>query len=99
MNKKVITIEQVEKIKQAAETVKGTLKYNKYSMCCEIKRKSNGKWTGWKYVGWSYPKSISYNVKAIKEKMYMISNEYEAFGDVIMERYEINDAVKELLGI
>ena len=99
MNKKVITIEQVEKIKQAAESVKGTMEYNKYSMCCEIKRKTHDKWTGWKYVGWSYPKLTSYIFKTVKGKIYMISNEYESFGDRIIERYEITEAVKELLEI
>lgn len=98
-NNKVITIKQTEKIKQAAESVKGTMEYNKYSMCCEIKRKAHDKWTGWKYVGWSYPKLTSYILKTVKGKIYMISNEYESFGDRIIERYEITDAVKELLEI
>lgn len=99
MKNTVITIEQIEKIKQAAESVKGTLEYNKYSMCCENKRTVNGKWTGWKYVGWGYPKRTSYTLKTVKGKTYMISNEYEIFGEKNIDRYEVIDAIKELLGI
>lgn len=98
--KKIITVEQIEKIRQAAESVKGTVEYNKYNMCCESKRRVNDKWSGWKFITWGVPVLAEYTLKIIKDKMYIVSEEKESWwGTISVDRYEVTDAIKELLEI
>lgn len=98
MVKKIITVKQIEKIRQAAESVKGTMEYNKYNMCYESKNKVNDKWTGWKFVGWGIPILAEYTLKIVKDKMYLVSEEKESWwGTISVDRYEITDIIKELL--
>lgn len=73
-------------IRQANETVKGTSKYNKYYMMKEDK--INGKWI---FMGWYSPHEETANIKQVKDTIYlMVSPE---------TRYTLTDSIKELLNI
>lgn len=97
---RIITAEEIEKIRQANESMKGTDKYNKYHMCHSSKRTIDDKWGKWTYLGWDIPyRSIPYFIKTIKDTTYIMSEKYNDFGESCIERYEVTDSVKELLNL
>lgn len=90
-----VTYEQLDAIWNANEQTRGTLDYNKYSMCCEYKYKRDGKWTNWKFIGFYCPTvGGKYYFKKVNGKLYMMRDL-----DDSVERYEVTSAVKELLSI
>lgn len=98
--KKIISSEEIKKILYGYEATKGTTEYQKYLMCEEFKYKKNNKWTSWKYMGWSIPtRKLQYFLKTYKDKMYLVSEEYDECGTPTIERYEVTDVVKQLLGL
>ena len=94
-----MTEKELNKIKEANESVKGTLEYTKYHMWCTSKSKRNNKWTAWNFLGRSIPKRTKYYIKMVKDKMYLISDEYKIFDSIYVERYEVTDEIKKLLEI
>ena len=100
MVKKYITREVLEKIYDANNAMRGTDEYNKYYLSTTFKRKENGKWTNWKFIGWGVPYRLNGNayIKTVRENTYIIF-EYDECGVPYMERYEINEAVKALIGL
>lgn len=109
-DRKIITVEQIKKIKQAAESVRGTADFNKYNMCYEFKFRDvscmerNGagstKWTAWHYVGWGTPQLKPHIIKIIKGKMYMYREEQDDnCGTINVYRYHITDTIRTLLNL
>lgn len=96
--KKIVTMEQIQKIIDANNAVRGTYDYMKYYMCFEYKyRNYNNKWTGWKFMRWTIPTAYTkgnYYLKTIKDRTFLMFER-----DDSVERFEVNTAVKELLGI
>lgn len=84
---KIITAAQLETIRKANDSVKGTSKYNKYYMPYQFKT-TGGKWTG----GIWYVPQVNHDciVKTFKGKKYIMINPET--------RYEMTEAVLELLG-
>jgi hypothetical protein len=99
-NKRYITKEEIDKICELNNSVRGTTEYTKYHMYCETKRFENGKWTGYGSGRWA---SIIYKnkliVKKVKDKIYLISDAYTLFGNTAIDRYEVTDTIKEVLGL
>ena len=93
-----LTIEDMNKLRDAHESVKGTNEYQKYLMECELKRRlADGKWSNWKFIGWYYPYSADeVKIKKVGEKVYIMCD--GAFGDEV-ERYTVTEEVNELLDI
>lgn len=102
-NNNFVSMEQIDKIKQANETVKGTLEYGKYTMQYEYKykNKNDESFCNWKFVGYGIPiKNMIYHLKKIKNNLYIISEEYEdSFGNLTVDRWLVTDTVKYLLSI
>jgi hypothetical protein len=85
---KEFTQEMLEKLQAANDAVKGTREYNTYYMQQEYKR--NGRWH---FCYYTIP-HMAGKIKTFKGSTYIITeNAY------VVERYAVNDAVKELLGI
>ena len=93
-----LTIEDMNKLRDAHESVRGTNEYQKYLMENELKRKrSDGKWSNWKFIGWYIPYSADeVKIKKVGEKVYIMCD--GAFGDEV-ERYTVTEEVNELLDI
>ena len=100
MAKKFVTREMLEKIYEANNAMRGTNEYNKYYMSTTYKRKENGKWTGWKFLGWGVPYRLNGEayVKTVGENTYIMF-EYEDYGVPCIERYAVDEAVKALIGL
>lgn len=97
-----ITREELDKITEANEKVKGTDEYGKYYMPCEFKIKKDGRWKRWILSCWGAPvfRKGTYYLKIIKDNTYIISEEYDdGWGYLEVERYGVTDAVKELLNL
>ena len=83
---KIITAEQLERIRDAVASVAGTNCYLKYNMMCEIKDE-HGKW---QFICWDYPMvNHDCQVKTYRGNMYIMVRPNE--------RYTITPAVLELL--
>ena len=93
-----LTVEDMNKLRDAHESVKGTNEYQKYLMENELKRRlADGKWSNWKFIGWYIPYSADeVKIKKVGEKVYIMCD--GAFGDEI-ERYTVTEEVNELLDI
>ena len=89
---KEFTQEMLDKLHAANDATRGTVEYTKYHMQCDFKH--NGKW---KFCGWSIPYTTG-KIKTVKDKTYIIA-EYVGCIERHPERYEVDNAVKELLGI
>ena len=102
-NKNYVSMEQIYKIKQANESVKGTLEYNKYAMQSEYKHKNKYEknFSSWIFIRYDIPiKNMKYYIKKIKSNLYIISEEYNDGADnLIVDRWLVNDEVKKLLNI
>ena len=67
------------------------------------------RWSSWKFIGWTtigfyinkeLNKESKYYFKQVKGKLYIMSEEYQIFdGELCVDRYEVTDAIKELLGL
>lgn len=118
--KRIVTMDELNKIAQAIEDSKGTSDYHKYYLPCETKRKrfipqnpqkgyryfEDKRWSSWRFIGWttvgfhSNRPKLKYYLKQVKGKLYIMSEEYQIFnGELCMDRYEVTDAIKELLGL
>lgn len=82
---KAFTTEMLNALKEADESVRGTVQYSKYTMETDCKN-DNGKWF---FVGWSIPYTTG-TIKTFKGNAYIVT---------LKERYHVTDEVKELLGI
>lgn len=93
-----LTVKDMNKLRDAHESVRGTNEYQKYLMENELKRRLvDGKWTNWKFIGWYIPYSADeVKIKKVGEKVYIMCD--GAFGDEI-ERYTVTEEVNELLDI
>lgn len=93
--KKFVSPEQLNRIYEANEQAKGLLDFSKYHMCLECKFKSDGKWTGWKYMTWTIPSITgTYYFKTVKGKLYMMRDL-----DLEVERFEVTPIIKNLLNL
>lgn len=100
MAKRIITAEEIKKINDLNESVKGTPEYNKYYMYTEFKYKKNDKWTCWTFSGFvNYVPGRNLTVKKIKDKVYLVTDTYTVYGDDIMTRYAVPNTLKEVLGL
>ena len=89
---KEFTTEMLNTLHAANDATRGTADYLKYHMQCDFKH--NGKW---KFAGWTIPYTAG-TIKTVRGKTYIIA-EYVGLYERHPERFEVNDAVKELLGI
>ena len=81
------TKEMLDKLTNANEAVKGTINYHWYHMASCFKSSVNGKWV---FSGYYIPHKTGF-IRKYKETLFIITENGE--------RYELNDRVKELLGI
>jgi len=87
--KKLIELQQIEKLKEAWEKTRGTEAYTTYLMQMEFKYKNS-----WSFVGWYVPfpsSAMTYYLKTIRGVDYL----YTEYKDEI-NRYLLNDSVKQL---
>lgn len=87
--KKIITIEKINALQKARESVLGTKDYYIYDCECDYK---DNKGT-WKFIGWSYPK-VEGNIKIVKGKVWLYCN--EMFGEY---RYALSEDCIKFLGL
>ena len=100
MTKRILTTEEIKKINDLNNSVKGTTEYAKYYMTQEFKYKKDGKWTRWIYSGHInhiYRKNLF--VKYVKDKIYLVTETFTELGEDTVDRYEVTDAIKEVLGL
>jgi len=99
-NKRYITKEEIKKINDLNNSVRGTSEYTKYHMMQEFKYKKDGKWTHWIYAGYIdriYRKNLF--VKTVKNKVYLVTETFTELGGDTVDRYEVTDTIKEVLGL
>lgn len=100
MAKRILTAEEIKKINDLNNSVKGTTEYTKYYMPQEFKYRKDGKWTRWIFAGHInhiYRKNLF--VKTIKDKIYLVTETFTELGEDTVDRYEVTDAIKEVLGL
>ena len=102
MDKKIFTVEDIEKFNALNDSVRGTNDYAKYGMYHECNWKNeDGKWVGWKAGCWSdriYMKG-PFTIKKVKDRMYLITPEYVSLNTICKDRYEVTGTIKEVLGL
>ena len=99
-NKRYITKEEIKKINDLNNSVRGTTEYAKYHMTQEFKYKKDGKWTRWIYAGYIdhiYRKNLF--VKYVKDKIYLVTETFTELDSNTVDRYEVTDVIKEVLGL
>lgn len=87
--KKEFTKEMLQTLIEADKKVQGTPEYTKYHMMYDYKEDGR-----WHFVMWTIPHKTGF-IKTFKGKTYIICEGWNTEGN----RYHVNDAVKELLGI
>ncbi len=108
--KQYISKEQLVKIADAVNSVRGTSDYFKYNMEMGYKYMKTNKntlkdeYTNWYFVGYSIPSMIEkpdfYYTKRVKDNLYIMSEPYyDEFGHLNVERFTVNEAVQKLLHI
>ncbi len=100
MAKRILTKEEIKKINDLNNSVKGTPEYAKYHMMQEFKYKKDGKWTRWIFAGHTgniYKKHLF--VKYIKDKIYLVTETFTELDSDTVDRYEVTDTIKEVLGL
>ena len=101
-NKRIITKEEIDKINDLNDSVKGTDKYTKYYLYSQSNWKNDdGKWVGWKagyWVNGIYSNRLL-TVKIVKDKIYLVSEEYVVWDRVNKDRYEVPKTLMEVLGL
>jgi hypothetical protein len=91
---KEFTQEMLNALTEANNNVKGTNKYYKFQMSYSRKYDDSPKW---KFLSHGIP-SATGKIKTFKGQTYIYTEHRSFWGDYL-ERYEVTDAVKELLGI
>lgn len=100
MAKRFITADEIKKINELNNSVKGTPEYNKYYMYKEFKYKKNDKWTCWNFSGFvNHIPRRTFTVKKVKDKVYLVVDVYMELGDDTMERYAVPNTLREVLGL
>ena len=94
--KRIIEKADIQRLSEANESVKGTNDYYKYQMMVEYKRKENGKWSRWKFIGWSFPVCSDMKVKKVGRKVYLI---IENNSDGTITRYTLTESCNEILKV
>ena len=89
---KEFTKEMLQKLTAANDAVRGTADYCKYHMACDSKRDGR-----WHFICWAIPHATG-KIKTFKDKTYIIC-EYVGICERYLERFEVREEVKELLGI
>lgn len=93
---KEFTNEMLNKLTEANNSVKGTNKYFKFHMSCSKKYDDDNRW---KFIHcWGIPNTTG-KIKTFKGQTHIIIEIKDHFGGNALVRYEVTDAVKELLGI
>lgn len=98
--KKQLTSEDLKVLRDAHVALKGTADYQKYLMEneCKYKRAIDGKFSGWKWIGWNIPYSQDkLIVKKHGENVYLMCEQSDGFGCV--DRWKVTEEVNELLKI
>ena len=93
---KEFTTEMLNKLTEVNNSVKGTNKYYKFQMSCSKKYDDDNRWR-FTYC-WGIPYTTG-KIKSFKGNTYIITEIKDHFGHNTLVRYEVTDAVKELLGI
>lgn len=99
-NKRYITKEEIKKINDLNNSVRGTTEYAKYHMTQEFKYKKDDKWTRWIFAGYIdriYRKHLF--VKTVKDKVYLVTDTFTELDSDTVDRYEVTDTIKEVLGL
>ena len=91
---KEFTAEMLNKLTEANDSVKGTNEYYKFHMPCSKKFDDDRRW---KHIAWTIPHTTG-KIKTFKDSTYIMTEHRTCWGNYL-ERYEVTDAVKELLGI
>ena len=98
--KRIITNEEIEKIIALNDSVRGTSEYAKYYMYSESKYLNDGKWSNWCAGGWANKIFVNkLTVKKVRDKIYLVSEPYKICNHTYMDRYEVTDTIKEVLGL
>lgn len=99
-NKRYITKEEIKKINDLNNSVRGTSEYTKYHMMQEFKYKKDGKWTPWIYAGYIDHINIkNLFVETVNDNVYLVSESFDELSDDIVYRYEVTDTIKEILDL
>ena len=97
--KKELTKDDLNLLREANESVRGTKEYYKYHMCHEYKKNKDGRWTGWKYFTWGIPYSLDEAIiKKVKDRVFIMSKEPCALTHDL-DRWEVTESVNDLLHI
>ena len=100
--KKVFTVEDVNRLNELNNSVKGTSDYHIYYIYSQSNWKNeDGKWVGWKAGSWTNGiySNRPLTVKRVKDKVYLVTEEYNVNGYVQKDRYELTSRVREIFGL
>ena len=91
-----LTFEDMETLRSAHLSVRGTPDYQRYMMQNDFKhRLGNGKWSNWKFIGWYIPYSKDEaKIKRIGNDVYIMTED-----EIGVDRYYVTPEVNALLGI
>lgn len=94
--KKVLTSNDLQKLFDAHDALRGTKEYMKYQMPHECKFRMNGKWSAWKWIGWDVGYSLNEaTIKKVGSKVYIMRK----WSENEVDRWEVTDEVNQLLNI
>ena len=102
MDKKIFTPKDIEKFNTLNDSVKGTNDYHIYYIYSQSNWKNDdGKWVGWKAGSWTNGiySNRPLTVKKVKDKVYLVTDEYIINGCVQKDRYELTSRVREVFGL
>ena len=100
---KKFTKEMLETLINAHNRIIGTVDHAKYIMECECKFTSpEGESGRWFHTSYGIPRDYhNWYLKTYKDQIYIMSKPYKwaYHSDTCVERYRVNNAVRELLGL
>lgn len=98
--------EDIQKIREADSSVKGTDNYMQYrmEMSCKFFNEENAKWTRWNHIGYDVPyrnnpewANSGYITRIRNGNVFIESLQYIEGGIKTVDRYRVTDEVMKLL--
>lgn len=97
--KKTVSEQDIQKLVEANDSVRGTSDYMKYHMMIEYKTKHNGKWSSWKFLSWGVPIPFDMIVKKVGKNIFLMREGLSAMGEEEITRYTLTESANTILNI
>lgn len=101
-NKQVLSDEDLKKIVELNESVKGTSNYMRFTMEHSYKHDDTpkGGFTNWKFLGFGYPMNdIEYHFHMVGQSIYIETlPRRNAYGHLEVERFYVTKTIMEEMG-